>query len=81
MAASVAARSGQRPWPRRCHRLLIGRPHLWGLAVAGEAGVGAVLDLYRREIDRVMALGGWDSLAAITADALDGRANLARATA
>ena len=52
---------------------LIGRPHLWGLAVAGEAGVAAVLDLYRREIDRVMALGGWESLAAITADALDGR--------
>ena len=60
---------------------LIGRPHLWGLAVAGEAGVGAMLDLYRREIDRVMALGGWDSLAAITADALGGRTNLARATA
>jgi L-lactate dehydrogenase (cytochrome)/(S)-mandelate dehydrogenase len=48
---------------------LIGRPHLWGLAVAGEAGVAAVLEIYRREIDRVMALGGWDTLAAI-----DGRA-------
>ena len=44
---------------------LIGRPHLWGLAVAGEAGVAAVLDLYRRELDRVMALCGWDDLAAI----------------
>jgi isopentenyl diphosphate isomerase/L-lactate dehydrogenase-like FMN-dependent dehydrogenase len=44
---------------------LIGRPHLWGLAVAGEAGVAAVLEIYRREIDRVMALGGWDDLAAI----------------
>ena len=40
---------------------LIGRPHLWGLAVAGEAGVAAVLDLYRRELDRVMALCGWDA--------------------
>lgn len=44
---------------------LIGRPHLWGLAVAGEAGVAAVLDIYRREIDRVMALGGWERLADI----------------
>ena len=44
---------------------LIGRPHLWGLAVAGEAGVAAVLDLYRRELDRVMALCGWDAVSAI----------------
>ena len=49
---------------------LIGRPHLWGLAVAGEAGVAAVLDLYRRELDRVMALCGWDDLAAINGAAL-----------
>ena len=49
---------------------LIGRPHLWGLAVAGEAGVAAVLDLYRRELDRVMALCGWDDLAAINGTAL-----------
>lgn len=52
---------------------LLGRPHLWGLAVGGEAGVGAVLDLYRRDIDRVMALGGWDSLAAIDGRALNRR--------
>jgi isopentenyl diphosphate isomerase/L-lactate dehydrogenase-like FMN-dependent dehydrogenase len=41
---------------------LIGRPHLWGVAVAGEQGVARVLDIYRNEIDRVMALCGWDSL-------------------
>ena len=52
---------------------LIGRPHLWGLAVAGEAGVAAVLELYRREIDRVMALCGWDDLAAIDGTALHHR--------
>ncbi|MFL5336600.1 MAG: alpha-hydroxy acid oxidase [Geminicoccaceae bacterium] len=52
---------------------LIGRPHLWGLAVAGEAGVAAVLDLYRRELDRVMALCGWDDLAAIDGTALHHR--------
>ena len=45
--------------------VLVGRPHLWGLAVGGEAGVCAVLDLYRREIDRAMALGGWDGVAAL----------------
>jgi L-lactate dehydrogenase (cytochrome)/(S)-mandelate dehydrogenase len=44
---------------------LIGRPHLWGAAVAGEAGVARILEIYRTEIDRVMALGGWDDLAAI----------------
>ena len=37
---------------------LIGRPQLWGLAVAGEAGVAHVLDIYRREIDLVMGLVG-----------------------
>ncbi|MFO1039285.1 MAG: alpha-hydroxy acid oxidase [Geminicoccaceae bacterium] len=45
---------------------LIGRPHLWGLSVGGEAGVRAVLELYRRELDRVMALCGWASLADIS---------------
>lgn len=49
---------------------LIARPHLWGLTVAGEAGVAAVLEIFRSEIDRVMALGGWSSLDAVTADAL-----------
>ena len=44
---------------------LIGRPHLWGAAVAGERGVARILEIYRTEIDRVMALGGWDDLAAI----------------
>jgi L-lactate dehydrogenase (cytochrome)/(S)-mandelate dehydrogenase len=37
---------------------LVGRPQLWGLAVAGEAGVAHVLDIYRRELDRVMGLCG-----------------------
>jgi L-lactate dehydrogenase (cytochrome)/(S)-mandelate dehydrogenase len=49
---------------------LIGRPHLWGLAVAGEAGVAAVLDIYRRDIDRALALGGWDGIAKIDRRAL-----------
>ncbi len=37
---------------------LIARPQLWGLAVAGEAGVAHVLEIYRREIDRAMGLLG-----------------------
>jgi L-lactate dehydrogenase (cytochrome)/(S)-mandelate dehydrogenase len=41
---------------------LIGRPHLWGVACAGEDGVFWVLELFRREIDRALALGGWDGI-------------------
>lgn len=44
---------------------LIGRPQLWGVSVAGEAGVAQVLDIYRREIDRVMGLCGVSSIAEI----------------
>ena len=44
---------------------LIARPHLWGLAVAGEAGVARVLDILRREIDRVMGLMGLARVAEI----------------
>jgi L-lactate dehydrogenase (cytochrome)/(S)-mandelate dehydrogenase len=44
---------------------LIGRPPLWGLAVAGEAGVAHVLDIYRREMDRVMGLCGVSRIADI----------------
>ena len=49
---------------------LIGRPHLWGLAVAGEAGVAQVLEIYRRDIDRVLALGGWDGIVQVERSAL-----------
>jgi isopentenyl diphosphate isomerase/L-lactate dehydrogenase-like FMN-dependent dehydrogenase len=43
--------------------ILIGRPQLWGVACAGEDGVFWVLELFRREIDRALALGGWDGMA------------------
>jgi isopentenyl diphosphate isomerase/L-lactate dehydrogenase-like FMN-dependent dehydrogenase len=43
--------------------VMIGRPHLWGVACAGEDGVLWVLELFRREIDRALALGGWDGVA------------------
>jgi isopentenyl diphosphate isomerase/L-lactate dehydrogenase-like FMN-dependent dehydrogenase len=41
---------------------LIGRPQLFGLAVAGEAGVAHVLEIYRREVDKAMGLLGAASL-------------------
>lgn len=49
---------------------LVGRPQLWGLAVAGEAGVAHMLDIYRREIDRVMGLCGISRIADINQDIL-----------
>jgi len=48
----------------------IGRPHLWGLAVAGEEGVAWVLEILRRDIDRVLALGGWDGVGQVDRGAL-----------
>ena len=42
--------------------VMIGRAHLWGLAVAGAAGVEHVLRILRDEIDMAMAIGGWRTL-------------------
>ncbi len=42
--------------------VLIGRPQLWGLSVAGEAGVAHVLDIFRSEMDRDMGLMGVGNL-------------------
>jgi isopentenyl diphosphate isomerase/L-lactate dehydrogenase-like FMN-dependent dehydrogenase len=49
---------------------LIARPQLFGLAVAGEAGVARVLDILRREIDRAMGLLGVRTIAEIGPDFL-----------
>lgn len=46
----------------------VGRPVVWGLAVAGEAGVGWVLSTLRDELDRALALCGADSVDALTPD-------------
>jgi isopentenyl diphosphate isomerase/L-lactate dehydrogenase-like FMN-dependent dehydrogenase len=48
----------------------IGRPVIWGLAVDGEAGVGAVLDLLRAEFETAMALCGAGSCADLTPELL-----------
>lgn len=50
---------------------LIGRPYLWGLAVAGEAGVRSVLDILDAEIRRTMALLGRPTLGELDRTALD----------
>jgi 4-hydroxymandelate oxidase len=42
--------------------VLIGRPYLWGLAAAGEAGVAHVLEILRDEVQRTLALLGAPSL-------------------
>ena len=45
--------------------VLVGRPPLWGLAVDGEAGVRAVLELLRDELLLAMRLAGATSVAAV----------------
>jgi len=47
------------------HAVLIGRPFLWGLAVAGEGGVRAVLGQLREELELAMALCGRPTIAEI----------------
>lgn len=49
---------------------LLGRPALWGVAVAGQDGVAHVLEIFRREIDRTMGLCGAASLADLGPDLL-----------
>jgi 4-hydroxymandelate oxidase len=48
--------------------VLVGRPVLWGLACAGEAGVARVLEILRCELDVAMALCGCRSVAEIDVD-------------
>lgn len=50
--------------------VFIGRPVLWGLAHAGQAGVERVLQLLRGELDLAMALCGTPTIEEITPDLL-----------
>jgi 4-hydroxymandelate oxidase len=50
--------------------VLVGRPILWGLATAGEAGARGVLEALRAEIDHAMALAGCASVSDVTRDLL-----------
>ena len=51
--------------------VLIGRAYVYGLAVAGEAGVKEVLDNLRAELDLTMALAGCGSLAEVGPETLE----------
>jgi len=46
----------------------VGRPIVWGLATAGEAGVRRVLELLRDELDQTLALCGATSVRDLTPD-------------
>jgi lactate 2-monooxygenase len=50
--------------------VLLGRPPMWGLAVAGEAGVRTVLRSFLAELDLTLALSGHTSPAAVGPEAL-----------
>ena len=45
--------------------VLVGRPVLWGLCVAGEQGANDVLEILRRELDEAMLLCGCTKLSDI----------------
>jgi L-lactate dehydrogenase (cytochrome) len=51
----------------------IGRPYLYGLAAAGELGVGRVLDILREEMERTMILAGAVSPAKLDRSAIFAR--------
>ncbi len=53
--------------------VLFGRPTLYGLAAGGEAGAKAVLDLFRDDVDRTMALLGCRSVADLSGRAVRSR--------
>ena len=60
--------NGPRRVARLClgaHAVLIGRPYLWALAVAGEAGVGELLTRLQLELENALALTGCASPAEV----------------
>ena len=50
----------------------LGRPILWGLAAGGEAGVGRVLDLLRKDLETSMALTGCREVSEIRPEMVGG---------
>jgi 4-hydroxymandelate oxidase len=51
--------------------VLVGRPILWGLCVAGERGALQVLEILRRELDEAMLLCGCTKLSHIARSLLE----------
>ncbi|HKT39568.1 MAG TPA: alpha-hydroxy-acid oxidizing protein, partial [Ktedonobacterales bacterium] len=54
--------------------IFVGRPVLWGLAVAGAEGAQHMLELLRDELELAMALSGRPTLADIDASVVRPRA-------
>ena len=52
------------------HAVLLGRPWIWGLALAGEAGVEEVLRRFLAELDLTLALSGYTRPSELGAEAL-----------
>jgi 4-hydroxymandelate oxidase len=50
--------------------VLVGRPYLYGLAVAGAAGVARVVEILRTELEHAMALTGHASVEALDASVI-----------
>ena len=50
-----------------------GRRHSWGLGAFGQAGVEAILEIYRRELRAIMRQAGTASLDKITRDSVIAR--------
>jgi len=48
--------------------VFLGRPFLYALAAAGEAGVTRAVELLREEVEAAMALLGCPTVAAVTRD-------------
>jgi 4-hydroxymandelate oxidase len=55
---------------RGASAVAIGRPVLWGLTLAGEAGVAQVFEILRSELSRALTLCGCGSIRDITGDLL-----------
>jgi len=52
--------------------VLLGRPYVWGLGVAGEEGVRAVLRGLLADLDLTLALSGHRAVAELSPDVLAG---------
>jgi len=48
--------------------VVLGRPHIWGLALGGEAGVRQVLRSFLAELDLTLALCGHRSFGSLGPD-------------
>ena len=69
--ACAAAPTSSRRWRSGPARCCIGRPYVYGLAIAGEAGVQEVLRNLAADVDLTMGLAGCRSVAEVRETALE----------